>query len=215
MCLPTTSQKKFTASLDQPEFLLSDFAKFDRPGQLHIAFMALHRFVKEEGRLPAPYNKADAVKLLTIAKDVNESAACKVHLQSCIYKVCKSIQEYTEYTRVMQEYTNSIQEYAESLLCWQVEELDERLVMKFAYVASGDVSPMQAVIGSITAQEVIKVIFTSFSPSLPSFLTSLHPSLPPLLPFLPPSIPPSPPSFPPSIHPSFPPNRHARASSIR
>lgn len=119
--------KKFTASLDQPEFLLSDFAKFDRPGQLHIAFMALHRFVKEEGRLPAPYNKADAVKLLTIAKDVNESAACKV------------------------------------------EELDERLVMKFAYVASGDVSPMQAVIGSITAQEVIKACTGKFHPLMQWF----------------------------------------------
>lgn len=36
-------------------------------------------------------------------------------------------------------------------------ELDEQLLGKIAYVASGNVSPMQAVIGSITAQEVIKV----------------------------------------------------------
>ena len=43
-----------------------------------------------------------------------------------------------------------------SYLCAQVE-LDEQLLRKVAYVASGDVSPMQAVIGSITAQEVIKV----------------------------------------------------------
>ena len=39
----------------------------------------------------------------------------------------------------------------------KVEELDERLMMKLAYVAVGHCSPMQAVIGAITAQEVIKV----------------------------------------------------------
>ena len=38
----------------------------------------------------------------------------------------------------------------------QLEEADERLLSKF-YLASGDVSPMQAVIGSIAAQEVVKV----------------------------------------------------------
>ena len=39
----------------------------------------------------------------------------------------------------------------------KVEELDERLMMKLAYVSAGNCSPMQAVIGSISAQEVIKV----------------------------------------------------------
>ena len=39
----------------------------------------------------------------------------------------------------------------------QVEEVDERLLAKFSYLACGDVSPMQAVIGSIAAQEVVKV----------------------------------------------------------
>ena len=39
----------------------------------------------------------------------------------------------------------------------QVEEVDERLLSKFSYLACGDVSPMQAVIGSIAAQEVVKV----------------------------------------------------------
>ena len=37
-----------------PEFLPTDFGKFDRPGQLHIAFQALHQFVKKNGRLPKP-----------------------------------------------------------------------------------------------------------------------------------------------------------------
>ena len=37
------------------------------------------------------------------------------------------------------------------------EELDEGLMKSFAYQATGDVCPMQAVIGGITAQEVMKV----------------------------------------------------------
>ena len=39
----------------------------------------------------------------------------------------------------------------------QVDQLDEKVFTWLAYLASGDVAPMQAVIGSITAQEVMKV----------------------------------------------------------
>ena len=38
-----------------------------------------------------------------------------------------------------------------------MEEVDERLLAKFSYLACGDVSPLQAVVGSIAAQEVVKV----------------------------------------------------------
>ncbi len=31
-------QKSIKQSLDEPEFLVSDFAKFERPAQLHIGF---------------------------------------------------------------------------------------------------------------------------------------------------------------------------------
>ena len=37
MCLYAV-QKSLRASLSEPELLLTDFAKFDRPGQLHIAY---------------------------------------------------------------------------------------------------------------------------------------------------------------------------------
>ena len=43
------------------------------------------------------------------------------------------------------------------LLLLQVDKLDEKVFTWLAYLASGDVAPMQAVIGSITAQEVMKV----------------------------------------------------------
>lgn len=38
--------------MDAPEFLMTDFAKFDRPGQLHIGFQALYEFQKQKGQLP-------------------------------------------------------------------------------------------------------------------------------------------------------------------
>ena len=43
------------------------------------------------------------------------------------------------------------------LFVLQVEEIDEDLLRKFSYMASGDVSPIQAVIGPIAAQEIVKV----------------------------------------------------------
>ena len=47
-------QKSLRNSLEAPEIMMTDFAKFDRPGQLHIAYQALHEFVKQKGCLPKP-----------------------------------------------------------------------------------------------------------------------------------------------------------------
>lgn len=55
--------KSFNESLTQPEFLISDFAKFDRPMQLHLAFQALSTFVEKHGRYPKPRNEADATEV--------------------------------------------------------------------------------------------------------------------------------------------------------
>lgn len=43
-------------------------------------------------------------------------------------------------------------------------EIDDDVVTKLAYVAAGDVCPMQAVIGGITAQEVMKACSGKFTP---------------------------------------------------
>lgn len=57
--------------LEQPEYLVSDFAKFERPAQLHIGFLALHGFAnKNGGRLPKPHNEQDANQLVVLAKNV-------------------------------------------------------------------------------------------------------------------------------------------------
>lgn len=43
-------------------------------------------------------------------------------------------------------------------------EIDEDLMSKLSYVAAGDLCPMQAVIGGITAQEVMKACSGKFMP---------------------------------------------------
>lgn len=40
----------------------------------------------------------------------------------------------------------------------KVEELNVELMQEFAYGAQGDICPVQAFIGGITAQEIMKVI---------------------------------------------------------
>lgn len=39
----------------------------------------------------------------------------------------------------------------------KVEEFDDNMLREFAYTARGDICPMAAVLGGITAQEVMKV----------------------------------------------------------
>ncbi|CAL3971418.1 unnamed protein product [Diplocarpon coronariae] len=60
--------KPLSVSLKKPEFLISDYAKFDRPQQLHIGFQALHAFAEQNGRLPKPQDKEDAAILIGSAE---------------------------------------------------------------------------------------------------------------------------------------------------
>lgn len=116
------SFKSYEDSIASPEFLITDFAKFDRPALLHIAFQALHLFVKETGAKPRPWCSDDAAKFLTTFMVVNEASPAKV------------------------------------------EEVDEALVQQFAKVCAGEIVAMDAVIGGIVAQEVMKACSGKFTP---------------------------------------------------
>jgi len=64
----------FAESLADPEFVITDFTKFDRPAQLHLAWQTLNRFVQSEGRVPRPYNTEDSARFLELASALNEEA---------------------------------------------------------------------------------------------------------------------------------------------
>ena len=113
--------KGITAALKDPEFVISDFAKFDRPQQLHIGFNALHSFALTHGRLPRPLNEEDALVILNSAKGFAQAEGIEV-------------------------------------------EFDDKLLKELSYQATGDLSPMAAFFGGLTAQEVIKAVSGKFHP---------------------------------------------------
>jgi len=62
--------KPLRDSLKAPEFLISDFAKFDSPLSLHIGFQALSKFQESSGQLPRSRNDEDAAKVVQLAKEI-------------------------------------------------------------------------------------------------------------------------------------------------
>lgn len=61
----------FTEQLKKPELMISDYAKFERPQQLHIGIQALHDFAgRHKGQLPRPHNEEDAAEVLKVAKSI-------------------------------------------------------------------------------------------------------------------------------------------------
>jgi ubiquitin-activating enzyme E1 len=115
------SFKTISEAIKDPEFVISDFAKFDRPQQLHIGFQALHAFVQSKGYLPRPLNEEDAALVLELSKNIAEEQGVKV-------------------------------------------EFDEKLLKELSFQATGDLSPMAAFFGGLTAQEVLKAVSGKFHP---------------------------------------------------
>ncbi|KAI1294860.1 Ubiquitin-like modifier-activating enzyme 1 [Halotydeus destructor] len=117
----TVEFKPLRESLKAPEFVMSDFAKFERPAQLHLAFQALDHYRRQYSESPKSWSKTDAEKFVTIVKDLAKAEGGDL-------------------------------------------ELDEKLLQQFSYLARGDINPMQAALGGIVAQELMKACSGKFSP---------------------------------------------------
>ncbi|VDL98153.1 unnamed protein product [Schistocephalus solidus] len=63
----------YSTAFLSPEFLISDFGKCDRPGQLHLLFEALNKFQSTHKRLPAAWDDNDAKSFVQCVRDLNES----------------------------------------------------------------------------------------------------------------------------------------------
>ncbi|BEJ01563.1 hypothetical protein CcaverHIS631_0602450 [Cutaneotrichosporon cavernicola] len=113
--------KSLKDTLTQPEYFITDFAKWDRPSTLHVGFQALSQYFEKNGRLPRARNVEDAAALTAIAKEIHSSTATE-------------------------------------------GDLDEKVIEELAFQATGDVSPMVAVIGGFVAQEVLKAVSAKFHP---------------------------------------------------
>ncbi|KAI8149195.1 ubiquitin-activating emzyme E1 [Fennellomyces sp. T-0311] len=76
----------FKDALAKPEFLISDFAKFDRPMQLHLAFQALHQFAEKHQRFPKPRNEQDASEVFELTKALVDTVEDKPELDEKLIK---------------------------------------------------------------------------------------------------------------------------------
>ncbi|KAJ8257910.1 hypothetical protein GJAV_G00191040 [Gymnothorax javanicus] len=112
--------KPLSEALVNPDIVLTDHGKGERHRTLHLAFQALHSFVKTNQRLPKARAQMDAEKLLSMVKELNEDG--------------------------------------------QLEQVDEDLVRKLSFTAGGDLAPVNAFIGGIAAQEVMKACSGKFTP---------------------------------------------------
>uniref|UniRef100_A0A8U7P0G3 E1 ubiquitin-activating enzyme n=1 Tax=Corvus moneduloides TaxID=1196302 RepID=A0A8U7P0G3_CORMO len=111
------SGKRLRDALAEPELLVTDFGKAERPPVLHRAWQGLHRFLRQHGRAPRPRHQGDAAEVLALTKEVAAGA-----------------------------------------------ELDEELVRELAFQATGDLAPVNAFIGGLAAQEVMKAVSGKFTP---------------------------------------------------
>lgn len=120
-------------TLKEPEYFITDFAKFDRPAVLHAGFQALSQFKQQKGRLPKPRNVEDAAEVVSLAKKIDADAY-------------------------------------------------ENILTELSYQATGDLAPMNAVIGGFVAQEVLKACSAKFHPMVQNMYFDSLESLPSELP---------------------------------
>ncbi|KAJ3054414.1 SPS-sensor component ptr3 [Rhizophlyctis rosea] len=83
----TLAFKTLKERLTDPEFLIADFAKFDRPAQLHVGFQALDAFQqKHNGQLPRPRNDQDAAEVLSLANEIKKTLKDPAELSDGLIK---------------------------------------------------------------------------------------------------------------------------------
>ncbi|KAK4458491.1 hypothetical protein QBC42DRAFT_300244 [Cladorrhinum samala] len=80
------SFKTISAAMKEPEFVISDYAKWDRPQQLHIGFQALHAFQQTHGRVPRPMNDEDALVVINSAKEFAKAEGIEVEFDDKVLR---------------------------------------------------------------------------------------------------------------------------------
>jgi len=77
--------KQLSEAIREPgEFLITDFAKMERPALLHVAFQALDAFQAKTSRLPEPSSQSDAAEMVALARSINAAAENKVDIDEDI-----------------------------------------------------------------------------------------------------------------------------------
>ncbi|KRY23477.1 Ubiquitin-like modifier-activating enzyme 1 [Trichinella patagoniensis] len=78
-------------ALLDPEILVSDHSKLDRPPQMHVIWQGLHMFFEKEGRLPRPQNLADAEQMLQYCEEINTQLPETIKLEKVDARLAKTL----------------------------------------------------------------------------------------------------------------------------
>lgn len=81
------SFKPLKEAQKNPEFVITDFGKFDHPPTLHVAFDAFSIYVEKYGEPPKPWNDADAKEFMNIVNEIKGDAEIKDDLIEIFAKV--------------------------------------------------------------------------------------------------------------------------------
>uniref|UniRef100_A0AAG5DLB0 E1 ubiquitin-activating enzyme n=1 Tax=Anopheles atroparvus TaxID=41427 RepID=A0AAG5DLB0_ANOAO len=81
--------KPLAEAENAPEFIMTDFAKLDHPANTQIAFTALGRYQEKNGRLPRPWNSADAADFLEMCRERAKELSVEELNESLLTKFAK------------------------------------------------------------------------------------------------------------------------------
>lgn len=85
--------KPLNESIKTPEFIITDFGKFDNPQQLHIAFLTLHEYKKQHNNeTPRSWNQNDADEFIKLSKEIkNKWGFNDIEINNDIFDVFSKI----------------------------------------------------------------------------------------------------------------------------
>lgn len=120
--MPTSiSFKPLKEAMKKPEYLVTDWGKFDYPEQLHLAFITLHKYIEKNKKTPKPWNKSDAQEFVSLAKSLSVDGSNDTEINTQLFEL-------------------------------------------FSKTCAGELNPINATIGGIVAQEVMKACSGKFHP---------------------------------------------------
>ena len=127
------------------DLLITDYGKLDHALALHVAVLALDRFIEQVGHVPRPWNDEDAGIFVQLAREVNQSIVAESQSNDA-------------------ESQSNDAESQSNDADLRPAGLNETVLKTFAMTCCGEICPITAAFGGIAGQEVLKACSGKFAP---------------------------------------------------
>lgn len=127
------------------ELVYTDYGKLDHALALHVAVLALDRFIEQVGHVPRPWSDEDAGIFVQLAREVNQSIVA-------------------ESQSIDAESQSNDAESQSNDADLRPAGLNETVLRTFAMTCCGEICPITAAFGGIAGQEVLKACSGKFAP---------------------------------------------------